>query len=478
MLSIRQRLTLWYTFVLLIAMIAFAAVIYIGGAWQLQSTTDRELQQTARQLAGPLLRGEDPLVIDTSYRVLTLDGQILRSSGLPVRRLPVAAEALAAAREGRSWYQTVRIPLIPPDPISDTTMRFSTALAPPVRLLTVPLGRPPRGVLQVGKVEADVMRLRALLITTLAVGLLLGLPVAALGGWWLAGRALAPVRAMAEAANRIEAENLSERLPEPPHRDELGQLARTFNQLLDRLQAAFQRERRFTADVAHDLRTPLALMKSSIGVALNRPRSAEELRATLLEADGQIDRLAGLLDAALMLARVDSGQLQESFAPLNLSELLTDLAESTGAYAEEERHLSFSSMIAADLWVRGDRDHLTRLFLNLLENAIQYTPAGGAIRLTAAAEGEQVVVAVEDTGIGIAAEDLPHVFDRFYRADQARSTGDGQHAGLGLSIAQVIARAHGGEITAQSTVGQGSRFTVRLPRGPRPPAAAAGAVQP
>ncbi|MCX7670206.1 MAG: ATP-binding protein [Anaerolineae bacterium] len=468
MLSIRQRLTLWYTFVLMIAMIAFAVVIYVGGAWQLQRTTDRELQQIARQLAGPLLRGEDPLVVDTSYRLLTPEGQIIRSSGLPARRIPVAAEALTAAREGRTWYETVRIPLIPPDPSSALMPRLPASLAPPVRLLTVPLGRPTRFILQVGRTEADVARLRALLITTLAVGLLLGLPAAALGGWWLAGRALAPVRAMAAAANRIEAENLSERLPEPPHRDELGQLARTFNQLLDRLQAAFQRERRFTADVAHDLRTPLALMKSSIGVALNRPRSAEELRATLVETDGQIDRLAGLLDAALTLARVDSGQLQESFAPLNLSELLTDLAESSAPYAEEERRQSFTCAIAPDLWVRGDRDHLTRLFLNLLDNAMQYTPAGGAIRLTAAADGEHAVVAVEDTGIGIAAEDLPHVFERFYRADQARGAGNGRHAGLGLSIAQAIARAHGGEIIAQSSVGQGSRFTVRLPRC-RPP---------
>lgn len=464
MLSIRHRLTLWYTLVLMIAMVAFAAVIFAGGAWQLERATDREMQQIARQLSGPLLRGEDPLVIDTSYRVLTLDGQIIRSSGLPVRRIPVTADVLEAARQGRTWRETVRIPLIPPDPSAiEPAPRWPPPLLPSVRVLSAPLGRPARAILQVGKVEADVLRLRAIMITTLALGLGVGLPLAALGGWWLAGRALAPVRAMVEAANRIEAENLAERLPEPRRNDELGQLARTFNQLLDRLQAAFQRERRFTADISHDLRTPLALIKSNIEVALNRPRSAEELRMTLAEVNGQIDRLTGLLDAALMLARADSGQLRQHFVRLDLSELLTDLVETSATYAQEECGQTLTCDIPPRLWVRGDRDYLTRLFLNLLDNAMQYTPAGGRICVTAAAVNEQIVVTVEDSGRGIPPEDVPHVFDRFYRADKARTAGKTDHVGLGLSIAQVIAHAHGGEITVASVLGQGSRFTVHLP---------------
>ena len=464
MLSIRHRLTLWYTLVLMIAMVAFAAVIFAGGAWQLERATDREMQQIARQLSGPLLRGEDPLVIDTSYRVLTLDGQIIRSSGLPVRRIPVTADVLEAVRQGRTWRETVRIPLIPPDPSAiEPASRWPPPLLPSVRVLSAPLGRPARAILQVGKVEADVLRLQAIMITTLALGLGVGLPLAALGGWWLAGRALAPVRAMVEAANHIEAENLAERLPEPRRNDELGQLARTFNQLLDRLQAAFQRERRFTADISHDLRTPLALIKSNIEVALNRPRSTEELRMTLAEVNGQIDRLTGLLDAALMLARADSGQLRQHFVRLDLSELLTDLVETSATYAEEERGQTLTSDIPPRLWVRGDRDYLTRLFLNLLDNAMQYTPAGGCIRVTAAVANEQIVVTVEDSGRGIPPEDVPHVFDRFYRADKARTAGKTDHVGLGLSIAQVIAHAHGGEITVASVLGQGSRFTVHLP---------------
>jgi len=372
---------------------------------------------------------------------------------------------LNAARRDQPWFETVRTPPIPPEgPLLETNARRQLPLAPAIRVLSTPIGRPARFILQVGKVEADVPRLRALLLTTLAAALILGLPVAALGGWWLAGRALAPVRAMTETANRIEAKNLAERLPLPPRNDELGKLAHTFNQLLDRLQAAFQRERRFTADVSHDLRTPLALMKSSIGVALNRPRSATELQGTLVEIDGQIDRLSGILDASLTLSRADSGQLGEHFAPLNLSELLVDLAETSTPYAEEERNQTVACDIAADLWVKGDRDYLTRLFLNLLDNAMQYTPPGGTIRLTAAPDGGQIAAVIEDDGPGIAPEDLSHVFDRFYRADKARTGGIREHAGLGLSIAQAIAHAHGGEITVESQLGHGSRFTVWLPQ--------------
>lgn len=464
MLSIRQRLTLWYTLVLMVVMVAFAAAILFGGSWQLERATDRELQLTARQLAGPLLRGEEPLVVDTSYRLLSLDGQVLRAAGLPTRRIPVDPSALAAVSGGEPWFETVRTPPIPLEPApADAAARRPLPLAPAVRVLSIPVGKPVRFILQVGKFEANLPRLRALLMTTLVIGLVLGLPGAALGGWWLAGRALAPVRAMTESANRIEAENLAERLPQPPQDDELGKLARTFNQLLDRLQEAFQRERRFTADISHDLRTPLALVKGSIGVALNRPRSAAELQDTLTEIDSQIDRISGLLNAILTLSRADTGQLGALFAPLNLSELLTDLAETTTSYAEEKRGQTLTSEIAPALWVRGDRDHLTRLFLNLLDNAVEYTPPGGAIRLSAALDGEHVRATVEDSGIGIAPQDLPHVFDRFYRVDKSRTTANGDHAGLGLSIAQAVARAHGGEISVESESGQGSKFIVRLP---------------
>jgi heavy metal sensor kinase len=456
MLSIRHRLTLWYTIVLMVMLIAFATVVFFGGALLLERNTDQELLQTARLLTPSLQRGEDPLAVDTSYRVLTLDGQVIRNEGLPVRSVPIEPVALAAARQGQTQRATLRTgPLAAA--AADRQLRLATA----VRVITAPLGK--NAILQVGKVETDVLRLRGLLLTTLWIALLVGLPLAAAGGWWLAGRALSPVQAMAATAQRIEAHDLAERLPVPPRNDELSQLAVTFNGLLDRLQAAFQRERRFTADVSHDLRTPLALMKSTIGVALNRPRSAAELQATLGELDGQINRVSSLLEATLFLSRADADRLTQGYAALDLSDLLTDLVETTAPCAAEERGQELTGDIAAGLWVTGDRDQLTRLFLNLLDNAMRYTPKGGVIRVTGRSGDGRVTIEVADTGIGIAAEDLSHVFDRFYRGDKARTGGDRDHHGLGLAIAQAVAHAHGGEIAVRSELGRGSTFTVTLP---------------
>jgi len=467
MLSIRQRLTLWYTLVLMVMFVTFAGVIYVGGAWQLRQAADRELLMTARQLTETLLRGEDPVAVDVAYRFLTIEGQVVRSSGLPARRVPIAAAALEAAQNGKTWSETVIMPAMSLGLLPGSDIRRSP-IQVQLRLLTVPLGNPTQYILQVGKLTTDLQRLRALLLTALLVGLVLGLPAAAAGGWWLAGRALRPVKAITATARRIEARNLAERLPQPPQDDELGQLAATLNSLLDRLQAAFQRERRFTADVSHDLRTPLALIKSNIGVALNRPRTVTELQTTLTEVEVQIDRMTGLVDATLFLARSDAEQQAQEFATLDLSELLTDLYETTAPYASEEQGQTLQNEIAAGLWVMGDRDQLTRLFLNLLDNAIRYTPSGGTIRLAARSQGKHAVGEVEDNGAGIAPADLPRVFDRFYRADKARTGGGQAHHGLGLSIAQAIAQAHGGEITVRSDLGRGSCFTVTLPLAARP----------
>jgi heavy metal sensor kinase len=457
--SIRQRLTLWYTLASVLLLLALAVSVYLGGRVLLRQSADRDLVVRARLLADDLARNQEPVVLDTAYRVLALDGQVLRNSGLPIRRVPVTATALRVARNGQMYRESLAAPGLTLDGVDP-----SRVVAPnQIRLLTVPLGNPVQSILQVGEVARDERRFTSLLFLSLGAVLVIGLPLAGLGGWWLAGRALAPVRAMAESAQRIEDTNLAERLPQPVAHDELGQLASTFNQLLDRLQAAFQRERRFIADVSHDLRTPLALVKSTIGVALNRDRSAAELRSVLSEVDGQVDRVSSLLDATLFLSRADAEQLRTHYGLVDFSELLADLYETSAVYAEEEHGQILSCSVPPGLHIRGDRDQLTRLFLNLLDNAMQYTPRGGSIWLQGRALDGQVQVDVQDNGVGIAPADLPHIFDRFYRADGARVNPGGHHHGLGLSIAQAIAHAHGGTISAASSPGQGATFTVTLP---------------
>jgi len=471
-LSIRQRLTLWYTLVLVVILLSFAAVIFVGGTYRLQVTTDQDLAQAARQLAQALSQNEEPVAVDTSYRLLRLDGKVVRSSGTAIARVPASPAVILAAANGQTRRETLAL-----NPVGPALINRPRAALRSVRVLTVPLGQPPTFILQVARFTDDVQRLDGLLVTTLLLALALGLPLAALGGWWLAGRALAPVRAMTETARDIEGTDLAGRLPVSTPNDELGRLAATFNQLLDRLQAAFGRERRFTADVSHDLRTPLALAKSTIGVALNRPRSADELRQVLIDVDHQVDQLAGLLDATLLLTRADADRLEHDYQPVNLSELLSDLCDTSSAYASEEYNQTLSGDIVPGLIVRGDRDLLTRVFLNLLDNAMQYTPRGGVIRVAAHAElpvregrrgapadeRGQAIVDINDNGVDIAPEDLPRIFDRFYRADTARTGAGHSHHGLGLSIAQAITQAHGGQITATSTLGRGSCFSVRLP---------------
>ncbi len=207
-LSIRQRLTLWYTLVLLVMLVAFVAVIFVGSALLIERSIDQELLLTARALAPALQRNEDPVVVDTSYRVLRLDGQVIQAAGLPARRVPINPLALTAARQGRTHRETIR-----PTPLSAANEDGQFRPIVPVRVITLPLGKPPAVILQVGKVEADIPRLRGLLLSALWIALGLGLPLAAAGGWWLAGRALAPVAAMTETAQRIEARSLAERLP-------------------------------------------------------------------------------------------------------------------------------------------------------------------------------------------------------------------------------------------------------------------------
>jgi signal transduction histidine kinase len=231
--------------------------------------------------------------------------------------------------------------------------------------------------------------------------------------------------------------------------------------MLDRLQAAFEREQRFTADAAHELRTPLTVMKGRIEVARTRLRTSAEYDKTLRELEQEVTRLIRLTQGLLLLARIDRGQLLFSSQAVDLSQLLETIAEQVRPLADA-RQISLVSDLPAELWVQGDPDHLIGLFLNLLDNAVKYTPEAGVVRLRSSNSNNSVQVTVSNTGAGISPEHLPHLFERFYRTEAARSQDRGG-AGLGLAIAYEIARLHGGAIAAQSQPGQETIFTVTLP---------------
>jgi heavy metal sensor kinase len=283
--------------------------------------------------------------------------------------------------------------------------------------------------------------------------------VASGGGLFLAGRSLAPVDRMTRAAQAIEATDLHERLPEPPGHDEIGRLARTLNALIARLEAAFARQRQFTADASHELRTPLTIMRGELDVTLRRERDASAYRETLVTVHDEVTRLQELVADLLLLARND-----EPSPPPTTRVDLAAVAALVATHLQplaEARDLSLT-LAAHPAVVHGVAGDLERLLRNLVENAIRYTPARGAITLTVEHHGTSALMIVEDTGPGIDPAALPRLFDRFARADSGRNRAAGG-AGLGLAIAQAIAHRHGGAITVASTVGRGSVFTVTLP---------------
>ncbi len=304
-------------------------------------------------------------------------------------------------------------------------------------------------------------RLREFMGVAIGVGAAV-LVLALAGGWFLASRALAPVRRISEAASSISASNLSRRIDVARTENELGKLAGTLNDTFDRLEAAFDRQARFTADASHELRTPLSIVLSHAELALRKERAQEEYRDALGTCLTAAQRMRGIVDGLLTLARADTGEVRLKQEAVDLRRLIEETASLLRPMAEKAG-LALS-IAAEDVPAVGDPDRLREVATNLLTNAIRYNRPGGRVEASLRAEGGEAVLAVADTGIGIPEQDQPHLFERFYRVDKARSR-DAGGSGLGLSIAKWIVEAHGGTIAFTSREGEGSTFTVRLPRG-------------
>lgn len=285
---------------------------------------------------------------------------------------------------------------------------------------------------------------------------------AALGGYWISGRALAPVDQITKTARTISAQNLSSRLNIPNTGDELQRLSETLNGMLDRLEASFKKITQFTADASHELRTPVAVMRTRAELALRKARSADEYRDVISEVLTELEKTSSLIEQLMFLARADSGSETLHFTNTNVTEVLREACHQGSALADAKQ-IGFHEQIAADsLWIRGDASSLRRLFLILIDNAVKYTPANGQVEVSLQRNNGYAVAQVKDTGIGIAETDLPNVFERFYRADKARTRELGG-VGLGLSIGRWITEVHSGTIEVQSAPGRGSVFQIRLP---------------
>jgi two-component system OmpR family sensor kinase len=330
-----------------------------------------------------------------------------------------------------------------------------------LRVLTVPLkvGERSIGTLQVGASLSAVDATRTSLLSIMIVVAVVAVVLAALGSWVLLGRALYPLEVITDTVDQINrADDLSRRIPNVRRaEDEIGDLIISFNQTLERLESLFTSQQRFLADVSHEFRTPLTVIKGNVDL-MRRIQEADD--ESLTSIDQEAGRLTRLVGGLLMLAQAESGKLALDFRPVELDTLLTEVFTEMRVLARNKVNIHLNDI--DQLVVRGDRDRLKQVLLNLVANAIQYTPPGGDIFLSLAKVGEQARIIIRDTGPGIPSEDLPHIFDRFYRAEKSRTRSKTSGFGLGLSIAYWIVEHHGGQIKVESKEGKGTTFAIWL----------------
>lgn len=306
-------------------------------------------------------------------------------------------------------------------------------------------------------VQADLKKWLLFLAAMLPVVLAIALG----GGFVLVKRALLPVDRIAASAQRISSQNLSERLPVAQTGDELERLSVALNHMIERLDAAFRYSRRFVADASHELRTPLTVLHGELEGLVQQPQFTPEWRDRVGSALEEVERLAHIVEGLFAISRLDAGEAAAEWVALDLAQLAAATADQMSLLAED-KEIQLSCEALMGVWVEGDRARLKQVVVNLLDNAIKYTPRGGSVNLTVARKNGKAVLEVDDTGIGIPAEALPRVFERFFRVDEARSREQGG-AGLGLSIVKSICTAHHGRVEVSSEPGRGSRFHVELP---------------
>lgn len=480
--SIRFRLTLWFVLILAAVLAAFSIFIYLSQSRDLQLDAVQNMQEKLGRLQtyfrspewqnsnlspadipgsnseAPLQSGDLIIIVDTG-------GQILQNWGVhPAEPTALVSELVSAASQNRDFsvYQQ-NIP-VTNENNATTDADYLFVIVPILRHDAL------LGFLILGSPSPLGGQLRRLTISLLlgSAGMLV---IAFLGGLWLADRAMRPVKAITHTARTISESDLSRRI-NLRGRDELAQLAGTFDNMLARLQAAFDRQRRFVADASHELRTPLTIMNLEVGRVLSGQRSPTEYQHALQVVNSESERMTRLVKDLMTLARMDSGQAILQMEKLDLSDIAIEAVERMSALAERRRvTLEIGEM--PELCVRGDRQYLIQMVSNLIENGIKYSGPGQKVRIeTAVCQNEKQDIAslrVSDTGPGIPSDHLPRLFDRFYRVDPARWRDTDEDpdsptgSGLGLSIVAWIARTHGGEIQVSSKVNEGTTFEIRLP---------------
>ena len=454
--SLRMRLTLWLGAAMVVVLGVYMAVIYAvvsrSGSQALDQQVRNDLGWTEaiveRHPDGTFSWMPDGLIPEDDepwLQVWTADARELLLQNLVARRNPLEAARQQAATATTGDNQVVSLPATPV-PIRLISQRSTISDV--------------EVVIQVGRSEAAMRRDLRDLLFVLVFGLPLAVLVAGFGAYWLARRALAPVERMTERARSITAERLGERLPVHNPDDEMGRLASVFNETLGRLEESFEQMRRFTADVSHELRTPLTAIRSVGEVGLRGQRDAAGYRAMVESMLEEADRLASLVDRLLTLSRAETGQAQLSRDLVDIQKLIDEAAAQLSVLAEEKGQ-TFVVVRDAAPQALVDRLALRQAVINLLDNAIKFTPSGGRIQVRIAETARDAVIDVTDSGPGIPVDASAHIFDRFYRVAER---GGAAGSGLGLSIAKGAVEANGGRLTLERTGAEGSTFRIAVPR--------------
>jgi heavy metal sensor kinase len=453
---IRVRLTAWYLAVLCFCLAVLGSVIFLGARNSITRIIDSDLQArlaATRSFLEQHIPSDSPQELQDEFQEY--------SASQPGGAL------LQIKDESGAWiFQSLamqRYRITVPGPAENGRVSTSVQNGHSLRIITdsaIVNGK--RYTIQVATDTTSfslvLQRLKWLLLisTPLAIGLALA------GGYWLSSRALIPVRKITEAARSIGGDELSRRLDSPQTADELQFLVETLNAMLARIESSFKRMTQFTADASHELRTPVAIIRTTAEIALRQKRNEVAYQKALQEILEEAECTSSLIDDLLTLARADSATEQFALSPTNLCDVI-ETAFSKTKFLASEKGVSVSLELAhRNAWIEGNQEALVRLFLVLFDNAIKYTPAGGRVSAVLDVVEGATVFRIQDSGIGIPTQDLPHIFERFYRADQTRSRKHGGF-GLGLAIAKWIADAHTAEIRVQSAAGQGSVFTVHFP---------------
>jgi heavy metal sensor kinase len=463
--SVRARLTLWYVSLLAATLIVAIALIYFLLARALYVRVDDTLhavmQIAQTSLANDLNEGQD-----------AADAARSTAAELASRQTLIAiydGRGRLLAEAGREDDIAIPLPaneLIPFDDDLLQTIVEADDLDDRHRLawrrITVP-GFDVEYTVVAGTslepTDEELESLRGILVYLVPLSLV----VAGIGGWFLAGRSLSPVVAMADRARQIGVENLSERLPVANPRDELGRLAETFNSLLSRLEGSLIQQRQFMADASHELRTPVTTARTASSVALQQPTRAEsDYRETLAIVEQEMARLSRIVDDMFTLARADAGSYPVRRMPMYLDEVLDEVVRALRVLAKT-RDISISGDSLRPAPFTGDEDLVRRLLLNLVDNAIRYAPSGTVVRVALDRAGDRYAISVSDDGPGIPAEIQPRIFERFYRVDAARTHASDGGAGLGLALARWIAQVHGGDVALAASSRMGSTFVITLP---------------